>query len=259
MKKYIIDFRIAVNQRLNSSYSLLKLVPVDAKMPEILPGQFVQIEVAGSKTTFLRRPVSVNFVDYEANQLWILIRDAGDGTRALINSCADNVMNMILPLGNSFSLPASKDSRLILAGGGVGVAPMLFWGDYLRRKGYKPEFLLGAKTDKDLLQIEDFSKIGQVHLSTDDGSRGEKGFIIHNSVLNDNDIDYIYCCGPLPMMKAIARIAKEKDITCQVSLENSMACGIGACLCCVENTVDGNVCVCTEGPIFNIDKLTWEI
>lgn len=257
MKKYIIDFRIAANQRLNDSYSLLKLVPVDAEMPEILPGQFVQIEVSNSKTTFLRRPVSVNFVDYEANQLWILIRDAGDGTKALINSCDDSVINMILPLGNSFSLPENKNSRLLLVGGGVGVAPMLFWGDYLRRKRYKPEFLLGAKTDKDLLQIEYFKKIGPLHLSTDNGSCGEKGFIIHNSVLNDNDIDNIYCCGPLPMMKAIASIARDKGITCEASLENTMACGIGACLCCVEDTVEGNVCVCTEGPIFNIDKLKW--
>lgn len=259
MKKYIIDFRIAENQKLNNSYSLLKLVPIDAEMPEILPGQFAQIEVSNSKTTFLRRPVSVNFVDYQANRLWILIRDAGQGTRALIKSCVDNVINMILPLGNGFSLPARKASRIILAGGGVGVAPMLFWGDYLSRNGYKPEFLLGAKTGKDLLQVDDFRKIGKVHLSTDDGSCGEKGFITHNSLLDDNDIDNIYCCGPLPMMKAIARIAKEKGIMCEVSLENSMACGIGACLCCVENTVDGNVCVCTEGPIFNIDKLTWEI
>lgn len=257
MKKYIIDFRVAVNQKLNDNYSLLKLEPVDAKIPEIMPGQFVQVEVGNSKTTFLRRPISVNFVEYEANRLWILVRDAGDGTRALINTCADDVINIILPLGNSFTLPSDKDSRLLIVGGGVGVAPMLFWGDYLRRRGYKPEFLLGAKTSKDLLQTEDFMKTGPVHISTDDGSCGEKGLVVHNSVLNSNDIDYIYCCGPLPMMKAIAAIAREKGITCEVSLENTMACGIGACLCCVENTVDGNVCVCTEGPVFNIDKLTW--
>ena len=93
-------------------------------------------------------------------------------------------------------------------------------------------------------------------MTTDDGSEGEKGFVVNSSAWN-SQWDYIYCCGPAPMMKAVAVLAREKNIPCEVSLENMMACGLGACLCCVEKTVKGNVCVCSEGPVFNINDLTW--
>lgn len=118
------------------------------------------------------------------------------------------------------------------------------------------EFLLGARSAGDLLQVAEFGKVGKVHLSTEDGSVGEKGFVTVNSALSGH-VDMIYCCGPSPMMKAVAAIAREKGVRCEVSLENMMACGLGACLCCVENTVKGNVCVCTEGPVFNIEMLNW--
>ena len=87
---------------------------------------------------------------------------------------------------------------------------------------------------------------------------GEKGFVTQHSVLAETDaFDHISCCGPAPMMKAVAKIAREKGVACDVSLENVMACGIGACLCCVEDTTEGNVCVCKEGPVFNIERLKW--
>ncbi|MGL4332083.1 MAG: dihydroorotate dehydrogenase electron transfer subunit, partial [Bacteroidales bacterium] len=103
-----------------------------------------------------------------------------------------------------------------------------------------------------------FKKYGNVHITTEDGSFGEKGYVTNHSVFS-NSIDKIFTCGPKPMMQAVARIAKEKSIDCEVSLENTMACGFGVCLCCVENTVDGHVCVCKEGPVFNISKLKWQI
>ena len=86
---------------------------------------------------------------------------------------------------------------------------------------------------------------------------GEKGFVTQHSVLRSGSFDHISCCGPAPMMKAVAKIAKDIDVCCEVSLENVMACGIGACLCCVEDTTEGNVCVCKEGPVFNIERLKW--
>ncbi len=87
----------------------------------------------------------------------------------------------------------------------------------------------------------------------------EKGYVTQHSVLNDRRFDKIFCCGPKPMMVAVAKYAKSKEISCEVSLENMMACGVGACLCCVENTKEGHLCVCTEGPVFNIDRLLWQI
>ena len=237
-------------------YSRLTLAPADgSKLPEILPGQFVQV-AAETPGVFLRRPISINDVDYDKNTIDLLIRKAGTGTAALLSLKENDTVNILLPLGNGFSTTAEPDSRLMLIGGGVGVAPLLYLGRKLKETGHCVEFLLGARSGADILEMEQFEEVGRVHISTEDGSLGEKGLVTQHSALNEN-IDNIYCCGPAPMMKAVARIAKERNIECEVSLENMMACGLGACLCCVENTVKGNVCVCTEGPVFNINLLIW--
>lgn len=170
----------------------------------------------------------------------------------------------MLPLGNGFSLPTDasneKDTHLpyrpLLIGGGVGVAPLLYLGKILNSSGIRPTFLLAAKTAKDLLETERFEEFGDVVISTDDGSAGTPGLVTQNPILNA-DWDMFYCCGPMPMMKAVARIAMDNGVPCEVSLENSMACGLGACLCCVEDTIDGHVCVCTQGPVFDIKTLKW--
>ena len=255
MKKFILDFEVVENRRLHDLYSVLILSPIGHDLPDIRPGQFVQVAVDNSKTTFLRRPISVNYVDKSDNMLWLLVRKAGDGTSALLQKSPGDTVNLVLPLGNYFKLPANC-GKFLLAGGGVGVAPMLYWGKVLRENGFNPEFLLGARSAKDILELEEFEKIGPVHISTEDGSLGEKGLVTLNSAL-EQTWDMIYCCGPAPMMKAVANVAKKIGTECEVSLENMMACGLGACLCCVENTVKGNVCVCTEGPIFNTRELTW--
>lgn len=257
MKKFIIDFVIVENKHIHDNYSLLILTPrTGEKLPEMLPGQFVQIAIDGSKSTFLRRPISINFVDYNNNQLWLLVRRAGEGTAHLLSLQSGDCLNIILPLGSSFTIPTDKTSRLLLVGGGVGIAPMLYLGYDLKNKGYNPEFLIGARSAKDILELDELKSVGTVHISTEDGSLGEKGLVTTNSVLS-SPIDFIYCCGPAPMMKAVAKVAQNIGSECEVSLENMMACGVGACLCCVENTVKGNVCVCTEGPVFNINQLTW--
>ncbi|KAA6346516.1 Dihydroorotate dehydrogenase B (NAD(+)) electron transfer subunit, partial [termite gut metagenome] len=160
--------------------------------------------------------------------------------------------------GNGFSMPKSPSQKLLLIGGGVGIAPLLFLGEQLARAGSKPVFLLGARSEKDLLQLDRFTIYGDVYTTTEDGTHGEKGYVTQHSVLDKLHFDQIYTCGPKPMMKAIAQYAKANSISCEVSLENTMACGIGACLCCVENTTEGHLCVCKEGPVFNINKLLWQ-
>lgn len=259
MKKYVLDFRITENVKLHDNYALLKLTPADGQpLPEMLPGQFVEVRVDRSPSTFLRRPISINFVDYTQNELWLLIRIAGEGTRTLCGMQAGEILNLVLPLGSTFTLPENPTEKLLLVGGGVGIAPMLYWGKYLKEKGYTPHFLLGFRSDKDLLQYDQFCQLGEVSISTEDGSRGEKGFVTQHSILEQH-FDRLYVCGPKPMMVAMARYAREHGLFCEVSLENTMACGVGACLCCVEDTVEGHVCVCKEGPIFNIEKLKWQI
>lgn len=255
--KQIRDFRIIENKRLHSLYSLLRLAPADGlELPEIKPGQFVQVAVDGSKATFLRRPISINFVDRNSNELWLLVRKAGDGTARLTDMAEGEMLNLVLPLGNGFSFPEDRNAKILLIGGGVGVAPLLEFGRVLKEAGYSPAFLLGARSEADILELELFANVGAVYLSTDDGSAGDPGVVTCNHILHDPWTN-IYCCGPAPMMKAVAAKAREIGADCEVSLENMMACGIGACLCCVEKTVKGNVCVCTEGPVFNINQLTW--
>lgn len=256
MKKFMLDLLVKSNTPLNDQYYLLILTD-NSPLPEMLPGQFVEVRVDNSPTTFLRRPISINFFDKENNELWLLIQKVGDGTRKLAELKVNDTVNLIFPLGNSFSLPQSTDNKLLLVGGGVGIAPMLFWGAKLKEMGFKPTFLMGGRSEANLLQLDEFEKYGDLYCTTEDGSYGEKGFVTNHSVLTNTKFDAIYTCGPTPMMKAVAAYAQKNNVVCEVSLENTMACGIGTCLCCVTDSVDGHVCVCTEGPVFNITKLKW--
>lgn len=255
--KHIQNFRVNDNLTIGKNYSLLKLTPANGEaLPETIPGQFVQVRIDGSKNTFLRRPISICFIDEAAAELWLLVRKAGEGTTILTESKEGETVNLILPLGNGFHIPETDGARCLLVGGGVGVAPLLQLGAVLKSRGYSPEFLLGARSEADLLLVDEFEKFGDVHISTDDGSHGHHGVVTTHPTIFE-DFDVIYCCGPSPMMKGVAACARKSHTECYVSLENMMACGLGACLCCVEKTVKGNVCVCTEGPVFNINELTW--
>ena len=310
--KHIADWTVSENSRLTADFCLLK-VRLNATLPEIVPGQFVQILVPNAPHTFLRRPISVHFVNYDTRELWLLVQLVGEGTHKLSELKVGDQLNIIFPLGNGFTLPALSpvlstascraersevetlhadkpisNKKFLLVGGGAGIAPLLYLGKQLRDLGYQPVFLLGGRTVNHLLQLAEFETYGDVHTTTEDGSHGEKGFVTNHSILQTvavsstrdvisthnvmstgtptacsgdtpSTIEQIYVCGPKPMMIAVATYAKQHHIPCEVSLENKMACGIGACLCCVEKTTAGNTCVCTAGPVFNINQLTWQI
>lgn len=258
MKKYILDLTVNSVEALSDKHVLIKLTD-DKPLPEMLPGQFVEVRVDNTLSTFLRRPISINNVDYDHNELWLLVAAVGDGTRQLQKLQKGDRLNCVLPLGNSFTMPTDSTQKILLVGGGVGVAPLLYFGKRIKAMGGEPTFLLGARSAKDVLERELFEQVGRVLITTEDGSEGEKGFVTNHSVLAQEHFDRISTCGPKPMMMAVARYAFKNDIECEVSLENNMACGVGACLCCVEKTVEGNKCVCKEGPVMNIKKLTWQI
>ncbi|CDB04631.1 putative dihydroorotate oxidase electron transfer subunit [Prevotella sp. CAG:520] len=258
MKKFILDLTVNSVEALSDKHVLIKLTD-DKPLPEMLPGQFVEVRVDNSPSTFLRRPISINNVDYDRNELWLLVAAVGDGTRQLQKLQKGDRLNCMLPLGNSFTMPTDSAQKVLLVGGGVGVAPLLYFGKRIKAMGGEPTFLLGARSAKDVLERELFKQVGRVFITTEDGSEGEKGFVTNHSVLAQEHFDRISTCGPKPMMMAVARYAFKNDIECEVSLENKMACGVGACLCCVEKTVEGNKCVCKEGPVMNIKKLTWQI
>lgn len=253
--QHISDFTVVGNRRLSGLYSRLDLRPTDgAPLPQIFPGQFVQVE-ADAKGVLLRRPISINDVDYAKGEISLLVRKAGRGTEAIIARKEGETLNLVYPLGNGFDYE-DAGSRVLLVGGGVGVAPLLYLGRKLREQGVVPVFLLGARSENDLLEIEEFGQIGEVLTATEDGSRGVKGFVTAHPALAEK-WDKVFVCGPAPMMKAVAKMTRVSGSPTEVSLENMMACGLGACLCCVENTVRGNVCVCTEGPVFNLEELNW--
>lgn len=258
MKKFILDLTVNSVEALSDKHVLIKLTD-DKPLPEMLPGQFVEVRVDNSPSTFLRRPISINNVDYDRNELWLLVAAVGDGTRQLQKLQKGDRLNCMLPLGNSFTMPTDSAQKVLLVGGGVGVAPLLYFGKRIKAMGGEPTFLLGARSAKDVLERELFEQVGRVLITTEDGSEGEKGFVTNHSVLAQEHFDRISTCGPKPMMMAVARYAFKNDIECEVSLENKMACGVGACLCCVEKTVEGYKCVCKEGPVMNIKKLTWQI
>lgn len=256
--KYLKDLTVKAVEQPHERYVLLKLTDQE-QLPEMVPGQFVEVKVEGSERTFLRRPISINFVDKEKNELWLLIQTVGDGTRKLATLKEGDKLNLLFPLGNGFSDVEKDGEEVLLIGGGVGVAPLLEYGKWLKERGAKPSFLLGARSKSDLLELNLFRQFGEVFITTEDGSEGEKGFVTQHSVLAKRKFDRISVCGPKSMMVAVAKFAKKNEVKCEVSLENMMACGLGACLCCVEKTVKGNVCVCKEGPVFDVNLLSWEL
>ncbi|MDE6265720.1 MAG: dihydroorotate dehydrogenase electron transfer subunit [Muribaculaceae bacterium] len=256
MKKQLIDFIITSTVMQTPSCGLIALKPINDTLPEIVPGQFVELSI---DAVMLRRPISVCDVDYENNILFLLVRNAGKGTSRLLHLPVGSKVNIMLPLGNGFStngISFKPGVRTLLVGGGVGTAPMLYLGKKLKENGATVTFLTGAKSSAELLLVDAMKKVAPVAITTDDGSEGDKGFVVNSGIWNQ-PWDHVYCCGPSPMMKAVAALCKEKQVPCEVSLENMMACGLGACLCCVEKTVRGNVCVCSEGPVFDIKDLTW--
>lgn len=254
MKK-ILDTTLVAVEWLNAKNVLLTLT-ASQQMPEMLPGQFVEVRIDNAPDVFLRRPISIHFFDPQKNLLYLMVQVVGKGTKRMAAHNVGDVLNLILPLGNTFSIPEIPQ-RLLLVGGGVGVAPLLYLGAELKKKGHRVTFLLGARTANDLLRMGAFKGYGDVYVTTEDASLGEKGFVTQHSLLQQQNFDFIYTCGPTPMMQSVARYAKEKGIPCEASLENTMACGLGACLCCVTDTQHGHKCVCSDGPIFNINELKW--
>jgi dihydroorotate dehydrogenase electron transfer subunit len=256
MKKRIEDFTVTENRRLTDSFHVIKLTPA-TPLPEILPGQFVQALVADSPGTFLRRPLSVHDVDVSENTLSLLIQIAGKGTERLSRLQPGEKLNLIFPLGNSFTLP-QKGESVLLTGGGCGMAPLFYLGRKVIESGAYPHFALGFRSRSRIIGHEEFRQLGKVHLATEDGSEGYRGFVTGIPAFREENWDRVYSCGPEAMMKAVAAECLRRDIFCEVSLENLMACGIGVCLCCVVPTTSGNLCTCTDGPVFNVHDLKWQ-
>lgn len=268
MKKYITDFRVVANEQLTNRLFLLRLTPADgSRITDCRAGQFAELRVDNEPKVFLRRPISIHWIDRDANEMWLLVQRAGNGTRKLGELRAHELLNILYPLGNGFGMEYAEGKHFLLIGGGVGVAPLLETGYQLSQMGAKVSFLLGGRSCTEIAHVAQFCKVGKVYITSEDGSvidglDCQKGFVTQHSILSEGSFDAIRVCGPLPMMKAVARTVSswkqnEQPHFCEVSLENKMACGLGVCLCCVEDTRDGHKCVCTDGPVFDIKDLKW--
>ncbi|MDP2940436.1 MAG: dihydroorotate dehydrogenase electron transfer subunit [Candidatus Omnitrophota bacterium] len=271
-------FKIIANYPVTQGYyKLIIKAPQIAKTA--LPGQFINIKVSNDYEPFLRRPFSIHKIKNQKskikNEVQILYKVIGKSTQILSQRKAGDYLDVIGPLGNGFSildtsLPRAKSRGYsILVAGGMGVAPLIFLAEkVLEDRRQKTEdrimVLIGAKTKSQILCEKDFDKLGcEIKISTDDGSKGFKGKIaaLLNKILS-SDICHlttvIYACGPKPMLKEVALLSKRHRISAQVSLEEHMACGIGACFGCVVNTKQGHKRVCKDGPVFNAEEIIWQ-
>ena len=256
MQKAVTDFTVISNKKLTPTQHLFVLQAEEDLLP-LSAGQFVNIEIPGNKTVFLRRPFSIFDADPQNSRLSLLVKILGRGSLTLTGVRPGEKLNLVYPLGKGFTLPQPHE-KVLAIGGGSGVAPVIFLA---KKAGLEPgqmNVLTGARNKSELIPKDLYSSCATFFFTTEDGSFGEKGLVSQHPLFNDlSQFDKIYACGPLPMMKEVAARAARLRIYCEVSLENLMACGFGVCLCCIEPTIKGNICVCTEGPVFNINDLKW--
>lgn len=258
-KKQLQEMVVTSNYMITSDCFVVECFNPTQQIPKIVPGQFAQLKIDDNPAVFLRRPFSIHDYDEKKNTISFMIKIVGNGSKSLSALNVDTAINVMFPLGNGFTVEAAAGKKSLLVGGGVGIAPIYLLAKTLRQQNCDFDVILGGKSAEDLLRYDDFVAFSKVYCTTEDGSKGCKGFVTnHRQLAADvKSYDNIYCCGPTPMMKAIAAVAQNNGVNCEVSLENKMACGFGVCLCCVTPTTSGNECVCAKGPVFNANDLKW--
>lgn len=221
------------------------------------PGQFVHILPEGST---LRRPISICSIDKKKGTLRIVFIVKGDGTKKIAKINEGSLIDMIGPLGQGFTVDSSH-SKVVLVGGGIGTPPMLPLAEIY---GEKAVVISGFRSAEAVILQEDFRSTGaETILCTDDGSTGIKGFVTQplEEILKEGGVDAVMTCGPSPMLKNIAALCEKYNVYCEVSLEERMGCGIGACLVCACKTKIGDeenfVHVCRNGPVFDSKEVVW--
>ena len=215
------------------------------------PGQFVNIALPGK---YLRRPISV--CDWNKYHLVLLVKEAGEGTRQLMQLPPETKLDVMTGLGNGFDIsPATVGPSPVLVGGGVGIAPLYGLAKRMLEAGQTPSVILGFRTKADSFYLEEFAALGcPLWIATEDGSLGTRGFV--TDVLKTlPDCRYVLTCGPTPMLKAVC--AMPQITGGQFSFEARMACGFGACVGCTIQTANGLRRVCKDGPVFRKEEIIW--
>jgi dihydroorotate dehydrogenase electron transfer subunit len=250
--------KINSNQKLSEEFYLLGFSAPNIAA-EANPGQFLQIRVSQEHSPLLRRPFSI--FDVQEAFVYILYKVVGKGTELLSRKKCGDEFGVVGPLGNSFKIPPPTNSAFLI-GGGIGIAPLKFLAEELTRQNVNSLIFYGARNVDQLVGVNLFDDL-KIELATDDGS-GKFCFAgcvtdLFQSYIQNLDVEnsVVYACGPFPMMEVVSMLAKERSIPCQLSLEERMACGFGACLGCVVETVNGYKRVCVEGPVFDQDELVF--
>lgn len=239
-------YTVLSNEKIADSVYLMKLDGDTSAFTA--PGQFLNIKLDG---LFLRRPISV--CDYDESIVTIIYKVVGKGTEQMAEMTSGARLDILTGLGNGFDTETSGDTPLLI-GGGVGVPPMYGLCKKLVSDGKKPSVILGFNKASEVFYKEEFEKLGvNVYIATADGSVGTKGFV--TDVMKDLDYTYFYTCGPMPMFKAIEKIAKTSG---QFSFEERMGCGFGACMGCSCKTITGGYKrICKDGPVMKREEILW--
>ena len=213
------------------------------------PGQFVNIELAGR---YLRRPISIS--DYDAETITLIYKVVGAGTEQMSRMQAGEELDLLTGLGNGFDTSVEAQKPL-LVGGGVGVPPLYNLCKQLLAQGKQPTVILGFNKAEELFYREEFEALGATtYVTTVDGSVGVKGFVTDAIREKQIDYDYFYACGPLPMLKALSQASTTEG---ELSFEERMGCGFGACMGCSCKTLTGNKRICKEGPVMKKSDILW--
>lgn len=238
-------FRIEKNQQIAKDIYLMQLSGDATTIKN--PGQFVNLKIDGF---YLRRPLSV--CDCTADSMSLIYKTVGEGTKRLAELPVATELSLLLPLGNGFTL-ADDSQNPLLVGGGVGTPALYLLAKALNKKGQEFDVLLGFNSGEEVFYLDEFKRLArEVHITTIDGSVGTKGMV--TDLLGDLDYDYIYCCGPLVMMRAVA---EQSTCSGQYSFEARMACGFGACMGCTLKTKSSPKRICKDGPVFYKEELVW--
>jgi len=251
-----ITCRVRANREVSSGIYRATLEPVKGTVPDAAPGQFAMIQVKEKSGPLLRRPLS--YLQAGAGRIEFLYRVVGVGTRILAQAKKNDELKVLGPLGSGFELSAVKSNALLVAGG-IGIAPIYFLAMKLvERKIPKIEVVYGARTAREILFAEDLEKAGiAVRIVTDDGSAGKRALASKEAAkaMGANKPDAVFACGPYPMLRAVAESSARIGAPCQVSIEERMACGVGACMGCAVKTEQGYLHVCCDGPVFDASVL----
>ncbi len=230
-----------------SMWLLAEEIAVQAK-----PGQFISV-YSNDKSRVLPRPISICEIDREQGKLRIVYRVVGKGTEEFSKALAGDTFEILGPLGNGFPLEKAKGKRVLMVGGGIGVPPML----QTAKEAEAEAVIVSGYRNSDLFLKEELENAGSLYIATEDGSVGTKGNVLDAIRENDIQADVMFACGPTPMLRALKQYAEEKNMPCWISMEEKMACGIGACLACVcqSKNVDAhshvhNKRICKDGPVF---------